>query len=216
MGNSQEDVLRWDFDGVEVYNHVCQWLNGKGDGVTYWNMMLGRRPGTLALAVDDAHVRAEHPGWNGGWVVVNAEQRSPAAILAALRQGRFYASCGPQFLSLECNAAQVHIRTSPVQFARLVGPAWCGRRQGSFTGRTLTDITFDIPGDWSYAYLEIEDAQGRRAWTNPLPRLQTQNTRAVAGRPGRVRAGARRWQDGRAGFSGIIVSARLTQESFRR
>ena len=43
MGNTFEDALRWQFDGVEVYNHVCRWLNGKGDGSAYWNAMLNSR-----------------------------------------------------------------------------------------------------------------------------------------------------------------------------
>jgi hypothetical protein len=32
----------------------------------------------------------------------------------------------------------------------------------------LTGAVFEIPRNWPYAYLEIEDEQGRRAWTNPL------------------------------------------------
>jgi hypothetical protein len=34
-GNSFEEATRRDYDGVEVYNHVCQWLNGKGDNLAY-------------------------------------------------------------------------------------------------------------------------------------------------------------------------------------
>jgi hypothetical protein len=32
----------------------------------------------------------------------------------------------------------------------------------------MTEVTLEVPQDWPYAYLEVEDAQGRRAWTNPL------------------------------------------------
>ena len=39
---------------------------------------------------------------------------------------------------------------------------------GSFSGRLLTKAFFDIPENWSYAYLEIEDFHGRRDWTNSL------------------------------------------------
>ena len=27
---------------------------------------------------------------------------------------------------------------------------------------------FELPPDWPYARLEIEDAEGKRAWSNPL------------------------------------------------
>ena len=173
MGNSLEDALRWGFHGVEVYNHVCHWLNGKGDGTVYWNAMLRRFPNTLAFAVDDAHIRPEHPGWNGGWIMVNAPELSPEAIWAAIRAGHFYASCGPEFHAIECESAErdairVTVRTSAVQFVRLVGPAHLGARIGSFDGKLLTEATLQVPLDWPYVYLEIEDAQGRRAWTNPL------------------------------------------------
>jgi hypothetical protein len=168
MGNSFDDALRWGFDGVEVYNHVCHWLNGKGSGRAYWNAMLMRSPSTLGFAVDDAHIRPEHPGWDGGWVVVNAKQRSREAIMGAIRAGNFYSSCGPEFHTIECDGQRVSLRSSPVQFARLVGPAHWGKRIGSFDGKWLDEATFDVPPEWSYAYLEIEDAQGRRAWTNSL------------------------------------------------
>jgi hypothetical protein len=167
-GNTFEDAVHWQFDGVEVYNHVCRWLNGKGDGGPYWNAMLTHYPNTLAFSVDDAHIRPGQPGWNGGWVMVNAPECTPAAILAALKAGNFYSSCGPQIKSIEYEAGKVSIHCSPVQVARLVGPGSLGARTGSFDGSLLTNATFEIPQAWQYAYLEIEDEQGRRAWTNPL------------------------------------------------
>jgi hypothetical protein len=167
-GNSFDDASRWPFDGVEVYNHVCRWLNGKGEGGAYWNAMLHRRPETLGFAVDDAHLRPEHPGWNGGWIVVNAAERTPERILDAIRRGDFYASCGPEFRAIRYAGGCVEIETSPVQFIRLVGPASWGQRLGSFDDRRLTGARFAVPAEWEYAYLEIEDDRGRRAWTNTL------------------------------------------------
>ena len=177
-GNSFDDALRWPFDGVEIYNHVCHWLNGKGEGAAYWNAMLSRRPHTLAFAVDDAHLRPEHPGWNGGWIVVNAAGRTTTQIVAAIRRGNFYASCGPQFHTIHCDGAFVEVETSPVQFIRLVGPAYRGQRQGSFDGRQLTGARFPLPADWDYVYLDIEDANGRRAWTNTLFLKEAAHSRA--------------------------------------
>jgi hypothetical protein len=168
MGNSMDDARRWGFHGVEVYNHVCHWLNGKGGGLAYWNAMLAQRPNTLGLAVDDAHLRPEHPGWNGGWIAVQAVERSREAILHGIRAGRFYSSCGPEFVSITSDGDSVTVHCSPVQFVRLVGPAALGARIGSFDGQRYTEATFQVPRDWSYAYVEIEDEFGRRAWTNTL------------------------------------------------
>jgi len=167
-GNSFDDAARWPFDGVEVYNHVCRWLNGKGEGGAYWNAMLRHRPETLGFAVDDAHLRPEHPGWNGGWIVVNAAERTPERIQDAIRRGNFYASCGPKFHAIRYGEGYVEIETSPVQFIRLVGPASRGDRLGSFDDQRLTGARFAVPAEWDTAYLEIEDDRGRRAWTNTL------------------------------------------------
>jgi len=177
-GNTMDDALRHGFDGVEVYNHVCRWLNGKGDGLTHWDRMLEVRPETLGLAVDDAHVRPEHPGWNGGWIAVNASARTRDALSAAIKAGRFYSSQGPEFHSIEyrpaaegadgARRATVSARTSPVCFARLVGPASAGARMGSFEGETYTEFSLELPEGWATVRLEIEDADGKRAWTNTL------------------------------------------------
>lgn len=168
MGNSFEEAVRWQFDGVEVYNHVCRWLNGKGDGSAYWNDMLRKRPNTLAFAADDAHTKPGEMDYNGGWVMVNAESCTREAILAALRAGNFYSTCGPEFYAIDYDGKQVSFDCSPVQFARLVGNRYHGDRIGSFGGEPISGGSFAVPAHWTYAYLELEDAQGRRAWSNPL------------------------------------------------
>ncbi len=167
-GNTLDDCLRRPFHGVEIYNHVCRWLNGKSNGLVHWDAMLRKNPGTLAFAVDDAHLRPEHPGWNGGWIVVNAAACTDRNIMAAIRAGNFYSSCGPEIHSLCWDGQALHCTTSPIQFARLVGPASSGVRCGSFDGETFNDMTLAVPADWDYAYLEIEDQAGRCAWTNNL------------------------------------------------
>ncbi len=88
--------------------------------------------------------------------------------MAAIRAGNFYSTCGPEFHDIAHEGDRVTIKTSPVQFVRLVGPAYLGTRVGSFDGPLLSEASFTIPQEWPYAVLEIEDNQRRRAWTNPL------------------------------------------------
>lgn len=167
-GNSQGEIMRYGFDGVEIYNHVCRWLNGKSDGMSYWNMMLPQAPATLGFAVDDSHTKEVHPGWNGGWIVINAPELTRDNVMTSIRQGHFYSSTGPDFQAIEFDGTNVTIKTSPVQFVRLVGERWDGERRGSFGGERLTEAAFEINPEWTYMYIEIEDDRGRRAWTNPL------------------------------------------------
>ena len=167
-GNTMDDAVRWRPDGVEVYNHVCHWLNGKSNGLVHWEAVLRSNPDALAFAVDDAHLRTEHPGWNGGWIVVNAPECSTGAIMSAIRRGNYYSSCGPEFQEIGLDGRNLRIRTSPVQFVRLVGTGWWGKRLGNFGAELLTEVEMTIPEDWDYVYVEIEDRDGRRAWTNTL------------------------------------------------
>ena len=167
-GNSLEDCLRHPFDGIEVYNHVCHWLNGKSSGLAHWNAALARNPGILGFAVDDAHLRPEHPGWNGGWIRVNAGSGTRSEILGAIRKGNFYSSCGPQILSMDLQGNQLNLATSPIRYMRLVGPGPNGNRAGTVSGPLMTQVSINVPESWPYAYAEIEDAEGRIARTNNL------------------------------------------------
>ncbi len=167
-GNSLDDCIRWPFDGVEVYNHVCHWLNGKSNGLIHWDAALKHNPNILAFSVDDSHLRPEHPGWNGGWIKVNAKVCTRSSIIKAIRCGNFYSSCGPEIKSIRFDGTELHVTMSPVRFARIVGPSSNGARKGSFDGKTFTNVSFPVPNEWQYTYLEIEDHEGLRAWTNNL------------------------------------------------
>ena len=180
-GNSLDDCLRWPFHGVEIYNHVCHWLNGKSSGLVHWAAGLQKNPKMLSFAVDDAHLKPEHPGWNGGWIVVNAKACTSPEIMDAIRRGNFYSSCGPEIQSITLDGDELSVATSPIRYARLVGPGPQGRRVGSHDGALLTDVRMRLPDDWRYVYLDIEDESGRRAWTNNLFIDNDSSNKASAG-----------------------------------
>jgi len=167
-GNTTEDALRLPFDGVEVWNLAGQWLNGKADGSAWWEVLLARDTDAVGLATDDVHFRDCHPAWDGAWIVANAPALERDAILTAIRAGRFYASTGPAIEGLRLDGSTLHVRTSPVRMIRLVGPGPLGCRQGAPGALLLTEARFDVPTDWPWVRLELEDDAGRRAWTNTL------------------------------------------------
>lgn len=167
-GNSAEDAGRHLFDGVEAYNHIAEWLNGKSSGAFHWDRMLDLRPDVFGAAVDDAHINPAHPLWNGGWVHVDAPSPTPEALVAAIRAGRFTSSRGPFIRSLAARGRDVTVSCSPARFVRLVGPRDRGRRQAALDGACLTEASFTVPDDWAHARIEIEDEAGRKAWTNGL------------------------------------------------
>ena len=125
-GNTAEDALRHEFDGVEVYNHICNYLNGKSCGAYHWDRMLKRNPRTLGFAADDAHLNGNEP-WDGGHIVLSAPSLTKENVLASLNAGNFYASLGPRFESIHVRPTHIYVRTSPVSAIRLVDDTpWAG------------------------------------------------------------------------------------------
>lgn len=169
-GNDLDDALRWDFDGVEVYNHIGNWLNGRGHSLIHWEAMLKLKPDSLGFSADDAHLTSEHPPMNGGWVMVNAPGRNQESIISAIRAGNFYSSCGPEIHSISFDEGSLHAVFSPSQYVHLVGPGFLSvRAPYCSSGESLTEFSFTIePEEWDYIYFEVVDSNGRRAWTNNL------------------------------------------------
>jgi hypothetical protein len=166
--------------GIEVWNAGCELEVGRGDSSLHWDEALERGRRLYAIAADDSH----HPGYDSAlsWTWVRAGEKSAEAVLAALRAGSFYSSTGPQIHELEIVDSVVEVRCSPVASATL----FAGRRRGARAnaGRLgyphraritatnddglITGVRLEQPPGAPYGRLELADAEGRRAWTNPL------------------------------------------------
>jgi len=171
--NTVAEGIRHRFHGIEVFNSIAQMAFGKGMGAFHWDASLVHQPDMLGFATDDAHFIKEVPAEKGGWIVVNATELSREAIIASIRQGNFYSSSGPLFKSISIEQGnRIVAETSPVIYARLVGAGGMNKYRGTADREPMTEIHFRIPDDWPYARLEIEDAAGKVAWSNPLLRNQ--------------------------------------------
>ncbi len=166
--------------GIEVYNAGCELEVGRGDAGLQWDEALERGRLLYGIASDDSH----HPGYDSGhaWVWARCAERTQAAVLDSLRSGCFYSSAGPEIHSLELDERAVTVRCSPVTSATLVA----GPRRGSRAnagrlgyphgaevlerdpGGALTAVRLERPRGAAYGRLELTDASGRKAWTNPL------------------------------------------------
>jgi hypothetical protein len=169
-GNSIDDVLRHPFDGVEVYNDICGFLNGKAWSSYHWDRMLEADPLALGLSADDAHLNGHEP-LDRGWIMVHAEP-SKQAVIDAIRRGDFYATQGPAFHGIHVDEGGIRVTTDPVRIIRLAGGrrpyAGWGDRVWQGTGDPVTEAEFAVPQEHDYVRVEIEDEYGRRAWTNSL------------------------------------------------
>jgi hypothetical protein len=166
--------------GVEVWNAGCQLELGRGDSTLQWDEALSLGRPLYGIASDDAH----HPAYDSGhaWTMVRARERSAEAVLDALRTGSFYASAGPAIESVEVTDDAVVVACSPAAAVTL----FCGGRRGArvnagrlgypYHGEVLgrdphgqiVACRLERPWDAAYGRVEVTDADGHRAWTNPL------------------------------------------------
>jgi predicted metal-dependent phosphoesterase TrpH len=115
---------------------------------------------------DDAHWH--HP-WDrfAAWVEVRAERLDPDDLLAALKAGAYYSSQGPRIHDVEVRGDRVHVACSPARAVALTGIH--GWRSDVAIGEGLEEATLDLGKLRSpYWRLTVTDAQGGRAWTNPV------------------------------------------------
>lgn len=162
-GNTPQDVLTLqNYNLIEVWNTGSEFDWGVSDRGYHWDTLLyaGRR--VFGVASDDGHALQE----NGfGFVRVAAEKNVPS-ILEALAKGEFYASCGPEIYDFYIEDGWACINCSPVSQIQLRNFS-APHRIVKGSNMTAAQIKIrDCCQD--YIRMEVVDAQGRRAWTNPI------------------------------------------------
>ncbi|MDO8301942.1 MAG: CehA/McbA family metallohydrolase [Sedimentisphaerales bacterium] len=148
--------------GVEVFNGVC---GGKGYSAVYWDELLGAGRILPAVAADDAHT-ADHI--RKGWIMIKAKELTPDAIMNSLRNGGYYASCGPTIEDFRLENGVVKLKCSAVTEIHLFGQAHYYYDQSAKKGSVLTGTEYKLPNGFKYVRAEVIDADGKHAWTNPI------------------------------------------------
>jgi hypothetical protein len=166
--------------GVEVYNAGCELELGRGLSAVHWDQALERGHDLDAIATDDSHM----PGFDSGFASVYAlvDERTQAGVLSALGRGSFYSSTGPRIEDVGVEADSVTVSCSPAASVALVTLRTLGARvnmgrmgfrcNGSILETTaageIVAARLDRWPSWPTGRVEVTDAAGRRAWTNPL------------------------------------------------
>jgi hypothetical protein len=151
---------------VEVYNEGAAQWNDRGHSWYLCDLLLGRGRSLTAYAADDAHFHSVRPSAFAAWVQVRAPELTPEALLAALREGAYYSSQGPKIHDVAVESGQISIACSPVVGIILSGPS---RHACQARGDALTAAMFSLNGfAGSYCRVTIIDANGKRAWSNPI------------------------------------------------
>jgi hypothetical protein len=151
--------------GLEVFNTGSEVENLKGLATVHWDQALTAGWRACGLAVDDSHFKVRDHG--GGWIWIRAARREPAAVLAAIRDGLFYASQGPRIEEITLEGHHLHVRCSPAVAVYWIGHTHLGWSVHAADGAMLTEADFEIDGRARYVRVEVVDDAGRHAWGPP-------------------------------------------------
>ncbi len=149
---------------MEIWNSGCAIEDGVDTNAMYWDDMLVKGKKIWGVATDDGHAMHHHCK---GWVMVNSENNI-AAILDALKQGKFYSSCGPEIHDFYIEDGVAHVKCSEAVEIQYRSKNVPYRLNKAEAGKTITEGSMAVRKGSGYIRAIVTDAQGRRAWTNPI------------------------------------------------
>lgn len=150
---------------VEIYNHGCHVMHDKGYGAYLLDGLLDKGHRLSTYACDDAHFKANDFG--GGWIELKADENTPEAILAALKEGHFYSSQGPRIDDIALDGDTVEVRCSTAQRVLVAGQGYLMSQQhGTSITRTRVPLAPLEKSPWLRVI--VMDSNGRAAWSNPI------------------------------------------------
>jgi hypothetical protein len=158
----QEKMEQWtNYAGIEIYNGIVEYLEGSALATDRWDRLLGSGRRAWGYAHDDFHISK---GIERGWNVVQAADRSPQAILDALRSGRFYASTGVAITRIEVREDVLFVAAPDAQRIRFIG-AWGRELFYADSGEAEYPVEDRAGG---YVRVECYGRGVKAAWTQPF------------------------------------------------
>lgn len=152
ISNYSSIVSGWDeYNGAVYDDFLCQ----------------GKR--VFPQGTDDNHNHQQpgHPKWDsfGGFIWIKAPELSYPAIGAALVNGDFYASQGPEIHDLYFEDGVLHVSCSPAVRVYCITEARANKAAYGDNGGLATTAAFPISPDEGYVRISVQDEKGLRADT---------------------------------------------------
>ncbi len=154
-------------DFVEIFNTGCA-KGGFSDDEAVFSTMLLEGKKIFCTAADDCHGGGyPYPVGDSfsGFVMLNSDTLSYESVISALRSGSFYASCGPEILSLTRDGDEISIECTPCRKISLLSRGRFCKSAFAEGEENITGAIFKLLDGTDSFRLKIEDASGRRAWT---------------------------------------------------
>ena len=150
---------------MEVYNSSCVGV-GRESSENEWTHALDRGMMLPCVGVDDTH-STDGNDVCATWTWLKMPRLTVAEVLKAVRTGAGYASRGPKIHDFRFDGVNVKIRCSPVKSICFMTPPGWGSSRRAEPGKTITSFSMGMPNR-PYVRAVITDANGRKAWSNPL------------------------------------------------
>lgn len=160
----------------EIYNGHPSVHNAGGGGSAsleqMWDEILSAGKLIYGIAVDDAHhfkgefsPSRSNPG--RGWVVVKADELSPAAILNAMESGSFYASDGVSLKDYRADAQGISVQIEEQQSFKY-STEFIGEGGKVLATSHGLEAHYRFNGQEKYVRARVIDSMGHMAWLQPV------------------------------------------------
>lgn len=168
--NTPEQILAvGDFDGLEIYNSVSEaGMSDRPYSGLLVDMIASVGCYPPLLATDDTHYYTGEEG--RGFIMVEADAAEThgdgtSGIAQAIREGRFYASQGPEIHLDRLDDHTLRLTCSPCEkIVFLSNIVWTSGRV--IRGTDLTEATYTVKKGETFIRAEVIDKDGRCAWSH--------------------------------------------------
>lgn len=164
--NTPEDIRALKgLEGVEIYNTVsdCGMSNRPYSGCVV-DMLAKDKFALPLLAVDDVHYYENDACVS--YVMAEVNDLSKDSILNAIRNGKFYATQGPE-VHLSREGDKIKLLCSPAsKIIFMTNRVWAVGR--ILRGEDITKGEYNLTEGETFVRAEVYDADGRCAWSNVI------------------------------------------------
>jgi hypothetical protein len=159
------------YHGVEIYNTSCDYERNLGYSDSHIDGIITEDRKPFIYATDDHH------GAEMGnspidacvaWINVKSKDLTLNSIMEAIKFGRFYSSTGPEFKDISIDSKGViKVVCTPVKHISFISTPSLGLKYHAMNNKMTYAEYPGRPGE-RYVRIEIEDFNGRKAWSNPI------------------------------------------------
>lgn len=171
----QETVLQLDgCFSLEIFNTGSMKINGIEENMALYDALLRHGKRWFLHGADDNHNVVPLENYLsdsfGAWTMVIAPDLKYKSIIAALDQGRFYASTGPMIYELKIQENHVSLFCSnATRITMHMSLKYC-QNVWNADGSELNHAEFYIPENAAYVYFSVFDKFGGKAHTRAFLR----------------------------------------------